>query len=70
MVETILTGGDFHLKLIKNSIKWENGFIHSPKSPGLGIEFDEDLASQNKYSGNNLHLEMQENTCNYQRHLD
>ena len=70
MVETILTGGDFHLKLIKNSIKWENGFIHSPKNPGLGIEFDEDLAGQNQYTGNALHLEMQENACNYQRDLD
>ena len=60
MAETILTGGDFHLKLINNSIKWENGFILSPTKPGLGIEFNEDLASENKYSGDKLHLEMQE----------
>ena len=30
LVETILTGGEFHLKLIKNSIKWEDGFINAP----------------------------------------
>ena len=30
MAETILTGGEFHLKLINNSIKWENGFILTP----------------------------------------
>ena len=67
MAETILTGGEFHLKLINNSIKWENGFILSPTKPGLGIEFNEDLASENKYSGDKLHLEMQEDACNYHR---
>ena len=65
LAETILTGGDFHLKLIKNSIKWENGYIISPDTPGLGIEFDENLAIQNPYSGSSLHLEMQEPPCNY-----
>jgi L-alanine-DL-glutamate epimerase-like enolase superfamily enzyme len=67
IAETILTGGEFHLKLIKNSIQWENGFILSPNAPGLGIEFDEQLANDNKYSGDKLHLEMQEAPCNYQR---
>ena len=67
IAETILTGGEFHLKLIKNSIKWENGFILSPKTPGLGIDFNEQLASDNKYNGDKLHLEMQEEPCNYQR---
>ena len=69
IAETILTGGEFHLKLIKNSIKWENGFILSPQAPGLGIEFDEQLANDNKYSGDKLHLEMQEEPCNYQKKL-
>ena len=67
IAETILTGGEFHLKLIKNSIQWENGFILSPNAPGLGIEFDEQFANDNKYSGDKLHLEMQEAPCNYQR---
>ena len=69
IAETILTGGEFHLKLIKNSIKWENGFILSPQAPGLGIEFDEQLANDNKYNGDKLHLEMQEEPSNYQREL-
>ncbi|MEY3534190.1 MAG: hypothetical protein RI979_2214, partial [Pseudomonadota bacterium] len=42
IAETIETGGEFHLKLIKNSIKWEDGYIIPPEGPGLGIEFDED----------------------------
>ncbi|MGB5560407.1 MAG: mandelate racemase/muconate lactonizing enzyme family protein [Paracoccaceae bacterium] len=65
MAETIETGGAFHLKLIKNSIRWEAGFIHAPTAPGLGIEFDEDVARAHPYTGDRLHLEMQEAPCDY-----
>ncbi|MCI2400255.1 mandelate racemase/muconate lactonizing enzyme family protein [Aliiroseovarius subalbicans] len=65
MAETIQQGGDFHLALIKNSITWEDGFIHAPTAPGLGIEVDEDLARAHPYDGTGLHLEMQEEPCNY-----
>jgi L-alanine-DL-glutamate epimerase-like enolase superfamily enzyme len=65
MVETIETGGSFHQKLIKNSIKWENGYVLPPEAPGLGIEFDEDVARAHPYTGTGLHLEMQEAPCDY-----
>jgi galactonate dehydratase len=65
ITETIQTGGEFHLALIKNSITWEDGFIHAPTAPGLGIEFDEDLARKHPYDGDALHLQMQEEGCNY-----
>lgn len=65
LTETILTGGDFHLALIKHRIKWEDGFIHAPTAPGLGIEFDEDLARKHPYEGDQLHLQMQESPCDY-----
>ena len=65
MVETIGTGGDFHLPLIKHSITWEGGYVLPPTAPGLGIEFDEDLARAHPYTGTGLHLEMQEDPCNY-----
>lgn len=65
MVETIEQGGDFHLKLIRNSIKWEDGHVIVPTEPGLGIDFDEDLARAHPYNGNGLHLQMQEAPCNY-----
>jgi len=65
MAETIQTGGDFHMALIRNSITWEDGFIHAPTGPGLGIDFDENLARAHPYSGTGLHLEMQEAPCNY-----
>ena len=65
LVESILTGGDFHLKLIKNSIRVERGFIQAPTKPGLGIEFDEELARAHPYNGSALHLQMQEAPCDY-----
>ena len=65
IAETIETGGEFHLKLIKNSIKWEDGYIIPPEGPGLGIEFDEDLARAHAFTGTGLHLQMQEAPCDY-----
>jgi L-alanine-DL-glutamate epimerase-like enolase superfamily enzyme len=65
IAETIETGGAFHMKLIRNSIRWEAGFIHAPTAPGLGIEFDEDVARAHPYTGDRLHLEMQEAPCDY-----
>ena len=65
LVETIETGGAFHLALIKNTITWEDGYILPPETPGLGIEFDEDLARAHPYTGDRLHLEMQEAPCDH-----
>ncbi len=65
MAETIQTGGEFHMALIKHTITWEDGFIRAPTAPGLGIEFDEDLARAHPYTGSGLHLEMQEAPCDY-----
>ena len=65
MVETIETGGAFHHALTKNSIRWQDGFIEPPTAPGLGIEFDESLARAHPYTGDGLHLEMQEAPCDY-----
>ncbi|MDE0112979.1 MAG: mandelate racemase/muconate lactonizing enzyme family protein [Albidovulum sp.] len=67
IVETVQTGGEFHLALINNSILWENGYIRTPVAPGLGIEFNEDLAREHAYQGKGLHLEMQESPCDYGR---
>lgn len=63
LAETIET--PFHTALIKNSIKIEEGFILPPDSPGLGIEVDEELARAHPYQGSGLHLEMQEDACDY-----
>ena len=65
IAETIQTGGAFHMALIRNTIKWEDGYIVPPEVPGLGIDFDEDLARAHPYEGNLLHLQMQEAPCDY-----
>ena len=65
MVETIQTGGDFHRRLIGDTIRWEDGYIEAPTTPGLGIEFDESLARAHPWEGSGLHLEMREAPCDY-----
>lgn len=65
MAETIETGGSFHQQLIGHTIKWEEGYIIPPETPGLGINFNENLARAHPYLGDKLHLEMQEDPCDY-----
>ncbi|GGH23615.1 L-alanine-DL-glutamate epimerase [Cribrihabitans marinus] len=63
MAETIET--PFHNALIKGSIRVEDGFITPPRTAGLGIEIDEDLARAHPYTGDGLHLQMQDAPCDY-----
>ncbi|MEM1164505.1 MAG: mandelate racemase/muconate lactonizing enzyme family protein, partial [Pseudomonadota bacterium] len=63
MAETIETA--FHNDLIGGAISVEQGFIAAPTAPGLGIEINEELARAHPYTGQGLHLEMQEAPCNY-----
>ena len=63
MCETIET--PFHDQLIKGAIRVEDGFITPPSRPGLGIEVDEELARAHPYLGDGLHLQMQEEPCDY-----
>ena len=65
MAETIQTGGAFHLALIGHKLTWEDGYILPPEGPGLGIDFDEDLARAHPFTGTGLHLQMQEAPCDY-----
>jgi len=65
ITETIQTGGAFHMQLIRNSITFDDGYIAAPTAPGLGIDFDEDLARAHPYTGTRLHLEMQQEPCDY-----
>ena len=64
IAETIET--EFHAALIKDSIQVDNGYIPAPTGPGLGIDVDEDLARAHPFTGDGLHLEMQEAPCDYQ----
>ena len=58
MAETIET--PFHDGLIKGTLRVEDGFIEVPRAPGLGIEVDEALARAHPFTGDGLHLQMQE----------
>jgi L-alanine-DL-glutamate epimerase-like enolase superfamily enzyme len=64
IAETIET--PFHDALIKGSIRVENGFVTPPDAPGLGIEVDEELARAHPLDVDGLHLQMQEEPCDYQ----
>ena len=64
IAETIET--EFHDQLIKSSIRVENGYIPAPTAPGLGIDVDEELARAHPFTGDGLHLQMQEAPCDYQ----
>ncbi|MDU9002938.1 mandelate racemase/muconate lactonizing enzyme family protein [Sedimentitalea todarodis] len=63
MAETIET--PFHTALIKGTIAVQDGFVTPPTAPGLGIDVDEDLARAHPYTGDGLHLQMQEDPCDY-----
>jgi len=63
IAETIET--QFHTDLIKNTITVEDGYITAPTVPGLGIEVDEDLARAHPYTGDGLHLQMQDDPISY-----
>ena len=63
MAECIET--PFHDALVSGTLRVEDGFVLPPEAPGLGIEVDEALALAHPYHGDNLHLEMREDPCDY-----
>jgi 2-dehydro-3-deoxyphosphogalactonate aldolase len=56
--ESIKTWGGFHAEILKEPIKWEEGYIIPPTRPGLGVELNEAVAAEHPYTGKGLHLEM------------
>ena len=56
--ESILTFGEFHARILKRPLQWENGYIVPPKEPGIGVELNEEVAETHPYEGDPLHLEM------------
>ncbi|MEM7423989.1 MAG: mandelate racemase/muconate lactonizing enzyme family protein, partial [Pseudomonadota bacterium] len=57
ILESIERFDGFQAELVKGVI-WQDGFILPNGEPGLGIEFDADLARANPYKGDDLHLTM------------
>lgn len=58
ILESIEQWGGFHADILKSPISMEDGYVIVPDAPGLGVELDEDIARQNPYKGDLLHLEM------------
>ncbi len=56
--EGIETWGGFHAEILKEPIRWEEGYVIPPSAPGLGVELDEEVAAKHPYTGKRLHLEM------------
>ena len=47
--ESIETWGGFHTEILKEPIKWEDGYIIPPTRPGLGVELNEEVAAKHPY---------------------
>ncbi len=58
--ESIQTWGGFHAEILKQPVRWEDGYIIPPTAPGLGVELNEAVAAKHPYTGTKLHLEMQD----------
>ena len=56
ILESIERWDGFQAQLLKTPIRWEDGYVLPPTSPGLGVELDEDVARAHPYSGDELHL--------------
>lgn len=55
--EGIETWQGFHTEILKEPIKWEEGYLIPPTRPGLGVELNEEVAARHPYNGKRLHLE-------------
>lgn len=59
ILESIQEWGGFHAQLLKQPIRWEDGYVIPPTAPGLGVELDEAVARAHSYPLRGpLHLEM------------
>ncbi len=59
ILESIRDWGGFHSEILRKPIVWEEGYVHVPDAPGLGVELDETVARAHPYTGADLHLDMQ-----------
>lgn len=48
----------FHAEILKDPIRWQDGYVIVPEAPGLGVELNEAVAEAHPYESTQLHLEM------------
>ena len=58
ILESIRDWGGFHAEILKQPMRWEDGYVIPPSRPGIGVELDEEVAAAHPYTGERLHLEM------------
>ncbi len=59
LLEGIQQWGGFHAEILKQPIRWDQGYVIPPTAPGLGVELDESVAQAHPYDpAAALHLEM------------
>lgn len=59
ILEVIEQMNGFHRQLVTSDFEFDAGYIIPPTGAGLGFELNEEVASAHPYSGDKLHLEMQ-----------
>jgi galactonate dehydratase len=57
ILEGIERWGGFHAEILKKPIRCEEGWVHPPTEPGLGVELNEAVARRHPYTDTRLHLE-------------
>lgn len=60
ILESIGTFDGSYMSCLKTDITWEDGYVIPPTTPGLGVELDDDAIAANPYTGDQLHLTLQE----------
>lgn len=58
--ETIGTFQGPYMSAVSADFRWQNGYVVPPETPGLGITLNDDVIAAHPYSGEKLHLEMDE----------
>jgi 2-dehydro-3-deoxyphosphogalactonate aldolase len=56
LLEGILDWSGFPAALLRTPLRWEDGYLIPPDTPGLGVELDEDAARAHPYRDRELHL--------------
>ena len=51
MLESIQQWGGIHAELLREPIRWEDGYVIPPTAPGLGVELDWDVVARYPYDG-------------------
>ncbi len=51
MFFAILMFGEPGAEILKQPIRWQDGYIIPPTAPGLGVELDEQVAAAHPYDG-------------------